>query len=154
MFHPQCRIHIVPVVVVALTLYLATVPIAVTAAPPSMPGDVQLIQPDPSLPKALRAFSGKWEGSGHHVMPSFPIELFIIVEKLTDEKATLYVWYSPMGWNRREASVINESGKYKLSYMGPYGKNEITPVVEDLVFDAQPSYDRPSFFTLNLKRVP
>ncbi len=38
----------------------------VMAAPP-MPDDVQIVQPDPSLPKELSAFFGKWEGSGQNI---------------------------------------------------------------------------------------
>jgi hypothetical protein len=35
----------------------------VIAAPP-MPNEIQIVQPDLSLPKELAAIWGKWEGSG------------------------------------------------------------------------------------------
>ncbi len=76
------------------------------------------------------------------------IQLFLIVEKIAEEKASLYVWHSVHGWNRREANVTKESGKYKLWHIGNFGRNEITSKGEELVFDAQ------SWFTINLKRAP
>jgi dienelactone hydrolase len=119
------------------------------AASPSMPKDVQMVQPDPSLPKELAAFSGKWEGSGYDSGTKTQIQLFVIVEKIAEEKAGLYVYHPYFGWNRREADVTKESGKYKLWYTGAVGRNEITSTGEGLVFDAKPSW-----FTINLKRVP
>jgi hypothetical protein len=120
----------------------------VIAAPP-MPNDVQIVQPDPSVPKELVAFWGKWEGSGWDSGQARQIQLFLIIEKITEEKASLYIWHSVHGWNRREANVTKEGKKYKLWYTGPYGTNEITLKAEELVYDAQPSW-----FTINLKRVP
>ena len=121
----------------------------VIAAPP-MPNDVQIVQPDPSLPKELAAFWGKWEGSGFDSGQGRQIQLFLIMEKITEEKASLYIWHSVHGWSaRREAIITKEGGKYKLWYKGPYGRNEITLKAEELVYDAQPSW-----FTINLKRVP
>jgi len=38
-------------------------PCPVAMAFPPMPDDVQIVQPDPLLPKELLAFFGKWEGS-------------------------------------------------------------------------------------------
>ncbi|MBE0626923.1 MAG: hypothetical protein IH606_19145 [Burkholderiales bacterium] len=143
----------IPVVVVALSLSLATAPIPATAAPPSMPGDVQMVQPDPSLPKELAAFSGKWEGSGLDTAKG-QIQFFLIVEEITKEMATLRVWHSVHGWSQREAEVANESGKYKLRYKGPFGKNVITSTGAGLVFDAQHRDGKASWFTINLKRAP
>jgi dienelactone hydrolase len=119
------------------------------AASPSMPNDVQMVQPDPSLPKELAAFWGKWEGSGHDSGVQKQIQYFLIVEKISEEKASLYTWHSVHGWFWREANITKENGKYKLWYMGNFGKNEITPRGEELVFDAQPGW-----FTINLRRVP
>ena len=151
MIQPKSRIQLVPVLAVALALVLtlAATPTVATAAAPSMPKDVQMVQPDPSLPKELAAFAGKWEGSGHDSGLNTQIQLFVIVEKIAEEKAGLYVWHSVHGWNRREANVTKESGKYKLWYAGPFGRNEIMSTGEGLVFDAKPSW-----FTINLKRVP
>jgi hypothetical protein len=121
----------------------------VIAAPP-VPNEVQIVQPDPSLPKGLAAFWGKWEGSGFDSGQGRQIQFFLIIEKITEEKATLYIWHSIHGWSaRREANVTKEGDKYKLWYTGPYGRNEITLKGEELVYDAQPSW-----FTLTLKRVP
>ena len=93
-------------------------PLAI-AAPP-MPNDVQMVQPHASLPKELAGFWGKWEGSDS------VMKLFIIVEKIVKEKASLYIWRSgfqqtPEGWERIEAKVSKESGKYKLSYPNNMG---------------------------------
>ena len=115
-----------------------------------MPNDVQIVQPDPSLPKELAAFWGKWEGSGYDSGVGSQIQFFLIVEKIAEEKASVIPWHSVAGWGPRfEANVIKEHGKYKLWYRGRFGRNEITSIGEELVFDAQPS-----FFTINLRRVP
>jgi hypothetical protein len=121
------------------------------AAPPSMPGiGAQMVQPDPSLPKELAAFWGKWEGSGYDSGVGGQIQFFLIVEKIAEEKASVIPWHSAAGWGPRfEANVIKEHGEYKLWYIGRFGRNEITSIGEELVFDAQPS-----FFTINLRRVP
>jgi len=57
-------------------------------AAPSIPNDVQIVQPDPSLPKELSAFLGKWEGSNSMTSVNY----FLIVEKIDEEKASLYMW--------------------------------------------------------------
>jgi hypothetical protein len=99
------------VFVLASILFCPTVMVALT-----MPADLQVVQPDPSLPKELSAFLGKWEWI------SDPAEFFIIVEKIDEEKASLYVWRSGSsvhgtpGWERIEAKIIKDRGKYKLSY--------------------------------------
>jgi len=78
-------------------------------AVPPMPNDVQMVQPDPSLPKELAGFWGKWEGSVG--TQSF----FLIIEKIDGERATGYIWRSITGnWGRFEAKVAKERGKYKL----------------------------------------
>ena len=51
-------------VVLAVSIVLLSIlfcPIVMAA--PSIPNDVQIVQPDPSLPKELSAFFGKWEGT-------------------------------------------------------------------------------------------
>jgi len=47
-----------PVSIVLMSVLLCPMAMAV----PSMPDDVQMVQPDPSLPKELSAFFGKWQG--------------------------------------------------------------------------------------------
>jgi hypothetical protein len=98
-----------------------------------MPADLQMVQPDPSLPKELSAFFGKWESV------SYPRAFFVIVEKIDEEKASLYWWSqnpgdpSPAGWTRREAQVIKERGKYKLYYTGRWGNCDLTLKGEYLI---------------------
>ena len=92
----------------------------VTATPP-MPNDVQIVQPDPSLPKELLDFFGKWEGNGSG------ITVFLIVEKIDEEKATVHQYISGsnamlqylLGWQRYEAKVDKERGKYTIWYTSP-----------------------------------
>lgn len=155
MLYSKYRMYLVLFVVIALALILslAAAPKVATAAPPSMPNDVQMVQPASSLPKELAAFAGKWEGSGYDTAQG-QIELFLIVEKIVEDKASLYTWHSVHGWNRREAAVTTVSGKYELWYDGPYGKVVITSTAEGLVFDAQHSGAPTSWFTITLKRVP
>ena len=115
----------------------------VMAAPP-MPDDLQIVQPDPSLPKELSAFFGKWEGS------SAQNRYFLIVEKIDGEKARLYVWTNmqdrPSGWRREEGKVTKERGKYTIRYSGILGNTELTLKGEYLNLSA-PSY------TIRLIRV-
>ena len=99
------------------------------AAPP-MPDDVKMVEPDPSLPKEIAGFWGKWEGRGQMMT------VFLIIEKIDGEKASVYRWRSgfpgfvPEGWDRLEANVAKEYGKYKLwwrvSEAGNSGINELT----------------------------
>ncbi len=120
----------------------------VMSAPPAMPADLQIVQPDPSLPKELSAFFGKLEG----LDPTF--QWFLIVEKIDEEKASLYWWGSGFagdrgnvqGWTRREGNVIKERGKYKIWYVSTFGKTELTLKGEYL----QTSTPRS---TLRLRRV-
>ena len=115
---------------------------------PSIPDDVQMVQPNPSLPKELTAFFGKWRGvSGHQ-------EFFLIVEKIGKEKARLYHWRtgggrrgSP-GWRRTKAEVIQDRGKYKLRFIGFEGTNELTLRGEYL------DWTGPVALSIVLTRVP
>ena len=110
----------------AVSIALASIlfcPMAMSA--PSMPSDLQMVQPDPSLPKELSAFFGKWEGTGQ-------MQYFLIVEKIDGEKASLYIWEfgaetasSPI-WSKYEAKVTKERGKYKLWYSNRSGNCEVT----------------------------
>lgn len=89
----------------------------VIAVPP-MPDDLNMVPPDPSLPKELAGFSGKWEGTKGY---------FLIVEKINEEEAILLL-YSSAGvqWERIVAKVVKERGKYKIWFLGRYGQNEIS----------------------------
>ena len=118
------------------------------AAPPSMPTDLQIVQPDPSLPKELSAFFGKWEST------SAQSQQFVIVEKIDEEKASVCIWRgglwpegTPTGWERVEAKVINERGKYKLWFQARWGKIEYALKGEYLVSSSP-------IGSSNLRRVP
>jgi hypothetical protein len=137
-------------VVLAVSIVLVGIffcPVVMSA--PSMPTDVQMVQPDPSLPTELAAFWGKWE------FTSASYNLFLIVEKIDEEKASLYVWREgyaspeggPLNWRREEAKVFKERGKYKVWYTGPYAKIEYTLKGEYLVGSTQ-------YGSSNYRRVP
>jgi hypothetical protein len=119
-------------VVLAVSIVLVSILFCpMVMAAPSMPADLQMVQPEPSLPKELSAFFGKWQWIADSE------RYFIIVEKIDEEKASLYVWFVPqdragVSWTRYEAQVIKERGKYKLWYAGRWGKVELTLKGENL----------------------
>ncbi len=93
---------------------------------PALPADLQMVQPDPSLPKEISAFWGKYEW-----IDATWGEWCIIVERIDEEKASLYIWQSGLafrlmevfeGWERVEAKVIKEYGEYKLWYYFKHGR--------------------------------
>ena len=86
---------------------------------PTLPDDVQIVQPDPSLPKELADFFGKWMGVGSS-------DTLCIVERIDEEKASLYTYRPQLGWNGYGAKVSKERGKYKLWFRGRTGINELT----------------------------
>jgi len=119
------------IVVLAVSIVLVSIlfcPMAMSA--PSMPADLQMVEPDPSLPKELSAFSGKWESVKHSD------RFFFIVEKIDEEKASLYVWRGggthnwpegmPLGWERIDAKVTKELGKYTVWYQSRMGIAKFT----------------------------
>jgi hypothetical protein len=137
-------------VVLAVSIVLVSILFCpMVMAAPSMPADLQIVQPDPSLPKELSAFFGKWEGTGR-------MQYFLIVEKIDDEKASLYVLeFAPESlapiWARYEAKVIKERGKYKLWYTGRYGNPELTLKGEVLNWSR---YNYSGSESVRLKQVP
>jgi hypothetical protein len=139
-------------VVLAVSIVLVSILFCpmVIAAPP-MPDDVQIVQPDPSLPKEISAFWGKWAGTSQ-------LQYFLIVEKIDEEKASLYHWqsgsyYLPTGWARYEAKVIKERGKYKLCFRDPFSYVELTLKGENL--DWNRGVSDPTVPTyMRLSRVP
>lgn len=52
----------------------------------------------------------------------------MIVEKIDEEKASLYLWRSDWGieWERQVANVVKERGKYKIWFSGRSGINELS----------------------------
>ena len=105
----------------AIMLAVFLLPLNIMAFPP-LPDGLNIVPPDPSLPPTLVAFSGKsgkWEGRADSR------DFFLIFEKINQEKATL--WFSNgYGWDRIEAGVIKRGNKYKIWFVGRYGKNELS----------------------------
>jgi hypothetical protein len=91
-----------------------------------MPSDLKMVQPDPSLPKEVSAFFGKWEGADVYG------QYLYIVEKIDSEKASLYFYRSfsgtsgGAGWFKYEGIVTKEGKKYKVSYQGGTGPTNLT----------------------------
>jgi len=119
------------IVVLAVSIVLVSIlfcPMAMSA--PSMPADLQMVEPDPSLPKELSAFSGKWESVKHSD------RFFFIVEKNDEEKASLDVWRGGgihnwpegmlLGWERIDAKVTKELGKYTVWFQSRMGIAKFT----------------------------
>jgi hypothetical protein len=116
-------------VVLAVSTVLVSILVCpMLTASPSIPDDVQIVQPDPSLPKELSAFWGKWEGTNSMTNANY----FLIVEKIDEEKASVYLWtqsplaaYGYTGWQRYEAKVIKERGKYTIWGSSRVGNTEL-----------------------------
>jgi len=82
-------------------------------AMPTLPNDLNIIPPDPSLPKELAAFSGKWHGVINWGNRSR--EIAIIFEKISEKEASIYYYDSELGgWNRNTWTVVNERGTWKI----------------------------------------
>jgi len=92
---------------------------------PPLPDDLNIAQPDPSLPKELTGFLGKWEGDTN--MIGAMITLFLIVERVSEEEAVLFTAYSdPVGWDRVVARVERERrGNYVIWFPGRRGINQL-----------------------------
>jgi len=133
-------------VVLTLTIVLVSILFcSMVMATPPMPADLQMVQPDPSLPKELSAFFGKWEGE---LTAQRKLDFFVIVERIDEEKASLYTYRTDLGWVRYEGIVSKERGKYKLSFRGRVGFCELILKGEYLDLNAPPSS------TVRLRRVP
>lgn len=99
-------------VIICSTLFCNT---AMTVSP--IPSDVQMVAPDPSLPKELKDFWGKWKGGAF--MDVGYDEVFIIVEKIDEKKASLYFWSTKTKkWERKDADAIKDGSEYKLEFLG------------------------------------
>jgi hypothetical protein len=90
----------------------------VLAAPP-MPNDLQMVEPDPALPKELRDFWGKWQGGTFlGRFPANRLDFFVIVEKIGEKNANLYFWSSRTDkWERiLDAEVVKDGSEYKIRF--------------------------------------
>ena len=101
-------------IVIMLVLAGCIMPTMAVAVPP-IPSDVQMVAPDPSLPKELADFWGKWQG--RTVWGNRGFDFFIIVEKIGEKNANLYFWSTGTGkWERIEADVIKDGSEYKIRF--------------------------------------
>ena len=91
-----------------------------TAFPP-LPDDLNIVQPNPSLPKELVAFSGKWAGT--MFVFGRTIKLFLIVERIEETEARLYLYGTSEQWERTTGEVVKERGKYRIYFQGSKGTN-------------------------------
>jgi len=148
----------------ALVVLVGCVTMSMTAwAVPALPNDVQIVEPDFSLPKELTDFWGKWSGmkiiGGRGPGPpfggSFKYELFIIVEKVDIWGAVLYFWSNQTPkWTRINADVLEDGNKYIIKFIGIGGIENIISLREDGTMECFNSGQRPGFRTVILKRVP
>ena len=117
-------------VVLAVSIVLVSIlfcPIAM--AFPPLPADLKYRPTRSFVAQELAAFFGKWWWR----IPDR--ESFVIVEKIDEDKASIYVWRIGRGWpeetptdlwTKHEAKVIKDRGKYTLQYQGPYAEFEYT----------------------------
>jgi len=90
----------------------------VAMAFPSLPDDLNIGQPDTSLPTELKAFVGKWERKTMYG------EFFLVIEKIEQGKAILYTCSSVGGgWDRVVAEIVCEYGRWKIYFHGRAGLN-------------------------------
>jgi hypothetical protein len=94
--------------------------------------NIQIVKPDPSVPKEVADFSGEWEGAWKYVGPaqwgSFGQETrcarLIVYEVSADKIKILYGWgESPFwggkaGWRLFESDIRDENEKKRFSFIG------------------------------------
>jgi len=81
-----------------------------------LPTDIDIVTPDPNLPKEIHALSGKWAGTWEHLSGS--LDAILIVEKVDKQAAQVIyasgdnaAWGVTKSWRREKASVSYENGK-------------------------------------------
>ncbi len=86
------------------------------------------------------------------------VPLFLIVEKIDEEKASLYVWRNITNevpgnpvWTRYEAKVIKDRGRYKLQFQSRFSYNDLT--LKGIALDCTGN-GHPFEPDTRLKRVP
>ena len=110
----------VTVLLVAMVVFLVG---GTAMAFPSLPDDLNIVQPDLALPKELADFSGKWMGS---MFVGRTIDLFLIIEKIDKKEAQLYLYGTSGQWERATGEVVKEYGKYKIYFKGNRGYNQLS----------------------------
>jgi len=102
----------------------------VALAAPTLPNDVQMIEPDSSLPKELRNFWGKW--TGMQIVQAL-YEVFIIVEKIDKDRASLYFWSTDTPkWTRINANVMQDGNQYSIQFIsGGTGRKNTLSLKKD-----------------------
>jgi hypothetical protein len=94
--------------------------------------NIQIVKPDPSVPKEVADFSGEWEGAWKYVGPmqwgSFGQETrrvkLIAYEVSANKIKILYGWgESPFrrgkaGWRLFESDLMDDNGKKRFSFIG------------------------------------
>jgi hypothetical protein len=97
--------------VIMFVLFTLVFP-SVVVAPPAMPIDLKMVEPDPSLPKELRDFWGKWQGMGYDQYRK-RYEVFIIIERIDVESVDM--WGNPRGeWKKWNRKVVKIGDEYRI----------------------------------------
>ncbi len=111
------------VVLMAMVAVLFSLTLTAVAFP-ALPDDLNIVQPDPSLPKELAGFLGKWKAQVGST------EMGVIISQIDSSTATLYLWRSDWGsaWEKKECRVEKSSytKKYVIWFSGRFGQNEFS----------------------------
>jgi hypothetical protein len=100
--------------------------VMVEAVEPLLPGDVQMVNPDPSLPQELKDCWGKWEG-GKFIEPGSGAGIYnkvvVIIERIDDNKGNLRILWKG-DWIKKEFIVVKNSTNdvFELEFEGGLSK--------------------------------
>lgn len=92
---------------------------ATSATKVPLPPDINITEPDPSLPEEIQTLVGRWEGRWEGQMQRVDIDTILIVEKVSTNDAIVifangYSSFVPRfeaRWRRLKALVVSEGGK-------------------------------------------